>query len=280
MEKEPGWYPDPDDQDSLRHWDGSTWSESLFDDIASVAVVQSRDPGLFLDEIDRPARVALPDSSDTPDVKGTRQPAAVGAGAAAAVSSATIPSEPPTSDSESADSAAWVAAESDATVPPEPADPHPSTSWDSPRRSSTARIVIVVASILALAMVGFPLDSRAGWRFAALLAILCAVTEVVQIVRDRSSDRRAGLRTTAVVLGIGPTVWIGRGLIFAAAGYTFLMLNPIVAVGLLPALFVPLDESNANRSWDRLRLIFGLVWLTLLVCFRFDLGPSGWLMGG
>jgi 4-hydroxybenzoate polyprenyltransferase len=133
---------------------------------------------------------------------------------------------------------------------------------------------------LAMAMVGFPLDSRAGWRFAALLAILCAVTEVVQVVRDRSSDRRAGLRTTAVVLGIGPTVWIGRGLIFAAAVYTFLMLNPIVAVGLLPALFVPLDESNANRSWDRLRLIFGLVWLTLLVCFRFDLGPSGWLMGG
>jgi 4-hydroxybenzoate polyprenyltransferase len=131
----------------------------------------------------------------------------------------------------------------------------------------------------AMAMVGFPLDSHAGWRFAGLLAILCAITEVVQVIRDSSSDRRAGLRTSAVVLGIGPTVWMGRMLMCAAAVFTFLMLNTIVAVGLLPALFVPLDERNAARSWDRLRVIFGLVWLALLVCFRFDLGPSGWLMG-
>jgi len=133
---------------------------------------------------------------------------------------------------------------------------------------------------LAMAMVGFPLDLSAGWRFAVLLAILCAVTEVVQVVRDFSSDRRAGLRTTAVVLGIGPTVWIGRGLIFVAAAYTFLALNPIVAVALLLASLVPLDESNAVRSWDRLRIIFGLAWLTLLICHRFDLGPGGWLVGG
>ncbi len=133
---------------------------------------------------------------------------------------------------------------------------------------------------LAMAMVGFPLDSNAGWRFAVLLAILCAVTEVVQVVRDFSSDRRAGLRTTAVVLGIGPTVWIGRGLILVAAAYTFLTLNPIVAVALAPASLVPLDESNAVRSWDRLRIIFGLAWLTLLICHRFDLGPGGWLVGG
>lgn len=133
---------------------------------------------------------------------------------------------------------------------------------------------------LAMAMVGFPLDSSAGWRFAVLLSILCAVTEVVQVVRDCSSDRRAGLRTTGVVLGIGPTVWIGRGLILVAAVYTFLMLNPIVAVALLPALLVPLDESNAIRAWDRLRIIFGLAWLALLICYRFDLGPTGWLVGG
>jgi 4-hydroxybenzoate polyprenyltransferase len=133
---------------------------------------------------------------------------------------------------------------------------------------------------LTMATVGFPLDSLAGWHFAGLLAILCAVTEVVQVVRDRSSDRRAGLRTTAVVLGIGPTVWIGRGLILMAAVYTFLMLNKIVAVVLLSALIIPLGESNAVQAWDRFRMIFGLVWLALLVCFRFDIGTGGWLVAG
>lgn len=133
---------------------------------------------------------------------------------------------------------------------------------------------------LTMATVGFPLDSLAGWRFAGLLAILCAVTEVVQVVRDRSSDRRAGLRTTAVVLGIGPTVWIGRGLILVAAAYTFLVLNPIIGVGFLSALIVPIDESTAVQAWDRLRIIFGLAWIGLLVCFRFDIGAGGWLMVG
>lgn len=59
-----GWYPDPEDPSSLRHWNGGGWSESLFDDITSVAVLESRDPGLFLDEVDQPARVALPRSED------------------------------------------------------------------------------------------------------------------------------------------------------------------------------------------------------------------------
>ena len=131
---------------------------------------------------------------------------------------------------------------------------------------------------VGMAMVGFPLDSHAGWRFAGLLGILCAVTEVIQTVRDASSDRRAGLRTTAVMLGAGPTVWLARGLILTAAAYTFLVLDSIVAAALLPALIVPLDEERAVRTWDRLRIIFAIVWLALLICFRFDLGPGGWLM--
>ncbi|MBW2494407.1 MAG: UbiA family prenyltransferase [Deltaproteobacteria bacterium] len=141
-------------------------------------------------------------------------------------------------------------------------------------------IVAMAAWGLAMAMVGFPLDSFAGWRYAGLLAILCAVTESVQVLRDVSSDRRAGLRTTAVVLGVGTTVWISRGLIVAAAGYTFLMLDSIVAWALLPALIVPLDESTAVRSWDRFRLIFGGSWIALLISLRFDLGPGGWLIAG
>ena len=57
---EPGWYPDPDNPEALRHWHGTGWSESLFDDITSVAVVDSSDPNLLLEDVEQPALVALP----------------------------------------------------------------------------------------------------------------------------------------------------------------------------------------------------------------------------
>ncbi len=89
-------------------------------------------------------------------------------------------------------------------------------------------VVDIAAMVLwgaAMALVGFPIDSLDGWRFAGLLAILCAITEVVQVLRDAPSDRRAGLRTTAVALGARTTAWLGRLLIGAAAAYTFVMLD-------------------------------------------------------
>lgn len=147
------------------------------------------------------------------------------------------------------------------------------------KRLPVIDILAMVGWGVAMAMVGFPIDSVDGWRFAGLLAILCAITEVVQVVRDSPSDQRAGLRTTPVVLGIRPTVWIGRVLICSAAAYTFLMLDQILAIALLLALAVPLDVRNAARSWDRFRVVFGLAWVALLVSFRLDLGPGGWLMG-
>lgn len=115
-----------------------------------------------------------------------------------------------------------------------------------------------------MALVGCPLDHRVGLRLVGLLAILSMVTEGVQVIRDAETDARAGLRTTAVVLGVGPTALATRGLIVLAATYTTLYLHaflgPILLLGLLP----PLDGARAARTWDLLRALFGATWLLLL----------------
>lgn len=115
----------------------------------------------------------------------------------------------------------------------------------------------------SMAMVGFSLDNLEGWKFAGVLSLLCVVTEAVQVLRDEPTDKTAGVRTTAVVLGLAPTAAIARATMLLSALYATVVVSPL---GMLFALgvFVPLDQENAARSWDRLRVLFGFTWLALL----------------
>lgn len=133
-------------------------------------------------------------------------------------------------------------------------------------------LVAMAAWGLSMAMVGFPLHSAVGWRYAGLLALLCMVTEAVQVLRDEPSDRAAHVRTTAVVLGPRATAVIARGLIVASALYAAALLHPIGAALALGA-FVAFDPERANASWDRLRALFGLTWLALLALLRWAPHP-------
>lgn len=133
---------------------------------------------------------------------------------------------------------------------------------------------------LSMALVGFPLDSGAGWRFAFLLVFLCMVTEAVQVLRDEPSDRPSGVRTTAVVLGPGMTAFIARALIVAAAVYTSLFLHRFMGPVLLLGVFVPLRVERASKSWDLLRVLFGLSWLVLLGLYYASGELSGFLPSG
>ena len=128
-------------------------------------------------------------------------------------------------------------------------------------------LVAMAAWGLSMAMVGFPLHSAVGWRYAGLLGLLCMVTEAVQVLRDEPSDRAAHVRTTAVVCGPRATAVIARGLLVVAAVYAAVLLHPIGAALALGA-FVPFDPDRANASWDRLRALFGLTWLALLALLR------------
>ncbi len=132
---------------------------------------------------------------------------------------------------------------------------------------------------LSMAFVGFPLDSSAGWRFAGLLVCLCMVTEAVQVLRDEPSDRLAGVRTTAVVAGPKATTILAKVLMAASAAYAALFLHRYVGLALLLGILVPLGVERASRSWDALRVLFGLVWLSLLALYFVTGELSGWLAG-
>lgn len=120
---------------------------------------------------------------------------------------------------------------------------------------------------LSMALAGFPIDSRDGWALAGLLGILCAITEAVQVLRDAPSDRAAGVRTTAVVIGEAWTARIARALVFAAGAYSVLLLHRWVGLAFALAVLVPLRVDRAARSWDALRVVFGTTWLALLAAY-------------
>jgi 4-hydroxybenzoate polyprenyltransferase len=130
---------------------------------------------------------------------------------------------------------------------------------------------------VSMAWLGTPLDCRAGLWLAGLLGVLCMVTEAVQVLRDLPSDRAAGVRTTAVLLGERGTQLVARILIVIAATYAVLLLHRVVGAALLLALFVPLSAAKAIRAWDLLRVTFGLVWLGLLASYRYQGNLYGWI---
>lgn len=133
---------------------------------------------------------------------------------------------------------------------------------------------------LSMAMVGFPLSSRPGWWLAGLLALLCMVTEIVQVIRDEATDRLAGVRTTAVVLGSAAASWLGRLLILLAAAYAATFLHRWVGLALLLGVLVPLTPARARSSWDLLRALFGLGWLAILFFFFRAGALQGWISVG
>jgi 4-hydroxybenzoate polyprenyltransferase len=130
---------------------------------------------------------------------------------------------------------------------------------------------------VTMAMVGFPVGSRPGWWLAGLLGLLCMVTEAVQVIRDEASDRAARIRTTAVVVGPAVCGWIGRGLVVVAAVYAAAVLHRWFGLGLLLGVLVPLSAAHIGRSWDLLRILFGLTWLAILISFYRAGTLQGWL---
>lgn len=145
------------------------------------------------------------------------------------------------------------------------------------KRRPIADLLAMAGWGVSMALVGFPIESPVGWRFAGLLAILCAITEAVQVIRDVRSDGLAGVRTTAVVLGTRPTVWIVRALVVATSAYVSAWLSRWVGPAFLLGLLVPIEAERATRSWDGLRIVFGLGWLSVLVSYAFLGRLDGWM---
>jgi 4-hydroxybenzoate polyprenyltransferase len=136
------------------------------------------------------------------------------------------------------------------------------------KRTPIGDLIAMASWGVSMALVGCPLDSKDGLRLVGLLGLLCVVTEGVQVIRDEATDRKAGVRTTAVALGVPVTAAITRVMIVAASLYTTLFLHRFLGAVLLLGVFPSLTTATAERSWDRLRALFGITWLAILAWLK------------
>ncbi len=125
---------------------------------------------------------------------------------------------------------------------------------------------------IAMPMVGFAPEWILGWCLALQLGLFSAVFESIQVLRDHDEDLAAGVRTTGVWLGPTRNLWLIRGLILVAAAYMSLVIHGFLGIAVGLAVLVPCRVGAVATYWTRIRMIFGLAWISAcLAC---------WLRGG
>ncbi|MBI5480675.1 MAG: UbiA family prenyltransferase [Deltaproteobacteria bacterium] len=108
-------------------------------------------------------------------------------------------------------------------------------------------------------------DLAHSLKLAGFLGLVAACFEVIQVIRDAPTDRAAGLRTTGTVLGTRGSRWLFRVLALGTGAYAVALLHSWAALALVLALLLPLAPARASRTWDLARVLFGLVWIALLL---------------
>lgn len=124
-------------------------------------------------------------------------------------------------------------------------------------------------------MCGAPLDRPLGVAMALQLGLFSGVFETIQVLRDADEDKKEGVRTTAVVLGKPRTLLLARVLMLSVSAYAVLYMQPWAAAMSLVALAIPFPQTNIERYWTRVKLVYGVSWL-MICAWIFVYGfPSG-----
>jgi 4-hydroxybenzoate polyprenyltransferase len=143
------------------------------------------------------------------------------------------------------------------------------------KRVAYADVLVMAVCGGAMAMVAVPLDRQLGWLLVAQLGLFSGCFELIQVLRDRQEDLRTNVRTTAVVLGEKGTLWLLRGLMVVAAAFATSLLGRFSGPVILLAALLPRDPGNVKRYWNRVRLIFGIAWLGIIVGIVLRGVPNG-----
>ena len=125
-------------------------------------------------------------------------------------------------------------------------------------------VIAMVICGITMSLAAIPQNSAIAYRYLVVLGLICSAFEVVQIIRDEPEDRLAGIRTTAVRLGLFRARLIFVFLAILAAVYAYFIIHSLAGLLFLAAAAVPLSSKNASRAWDILRLIFGTAWLLMM----------------
>ena len=102
-----------------------------------------------------------------------------------------------------------------------------------------------------------------GIVMALQLGMYSAVFETIQVMRDADEDAEEGVRTTGVVLGKRRSLILARVLMVATTAFALLFMHPAAAAVSAIALFIPFIESNIEKYWTRVKLVYGVSWLVI-----------------
>lgn len=116
---------------------------------------------------------------------------------------------------------------------------------------------------VAMAWAAIPDFSAQGIRLILLIGLFTACFEIVQCVKDYEFDKKFRLRTTPIVIGIPKAFLLLRVLLVAAALYTVFVLRSKMGFLILLPVFFRTDQ-RMEIYWMKLRVVFGVVWLTLM----------------
>jgi 4-hydroxybenzoate polyprenyltransferase len=116
---------------------------------------------------------------------------------------------------------------------------------------------------VTMPLCGSPLDSTVGLLMALQLGLFSGVFETIQVMRDADEDREEGVRTTGVVLGKARSLILARVQMVFCSLYALLVLQPWAAAVSLGALVMPFSETDIERYWTRVKLVYGVAWLVI-----------------
>ena len=126
-----------------------------------------------------------------------------------------------------------------------------------------ADIIAMIIWGVTMPLCGTPITNLLGVAMTLLLGLFSGVFESIQVMRDADEDAEEGVRTTGVVLGKKRTLILARALMVCCTVYTVLFMHPAAAAITAGALFIPFIESNIERYWTRVKLVYGVAWLVI-----------------
>jgi 4-hydroxybenzoate polyprenyltransferase len=116
---------------------------------------------------------------------------------------------------------------------------------------------------VAMPSVALPPDAPIeGWLLLGQLGLFSGVFETIQVMRDHDEDAKAGVRTSAVALGLPRMKMLVRLLLVAAGAYAGVFFHPALAVVplLLAGTKIP-EPATMHQYWNRVRLGLGIVFV-------------------
>lgn len=124
-------------------------------------------------------------------------------------------------------------------------------------------IVAMIIWGVTMPMVGVPLGSLVGVVMALQLGLFSGVFETIQVMRDADEDAEEGVQTTGVVLGKERSLMLARVQMVGVSLYALLMTHPIAAVISAAALAIPFSNQAIEQYWTRIKLTYGIAWLSI-----------------